>query len=371
VPTIEFVANANGTNQTFTNANIANIASNALCSTYVNGVLTTVADFSVSGNVLTLTRYVNTGDVISVAAFGVTNIAVTGAGGANTQLQFNNADSLGGISHATYNGTALTLGSNAQVKITGGTTGQALTTDGTGNLSWALPATAAGGIDTELQFNDGGVITGISTATYDGAVLSLGDVAEVSIAGGTAGQSLTTDGSGVLTWGPALLGQWVNAGPITVGATTTAPAKGTPFNDFVRYRKIAPKEYSIQFMYSQSTAGTGGTGEYLFSLPAGLEFDFTAPGQKLNAAALNVTVNPQTPTFALPGIGGMVVGTGGPTPFEPKVLIIPYSATQFRILNATSLGASPGQAGFINSVNYSLADAAVAYNLNFSFIATT
>jgi len=57
-------------------------------------------------------------------------------GGSTTQLQYNNAGSFGGISTATYSGGQLSLGSNAQVKITGGTTGQVLSTDGAGNLSW-------------------------------------------------------------------------------------------------------------------------------------------------------------------------------------------------------------------------------------------
>ena len=62
-------------------------------------------------------------------------------GGSTTQLQYNNAGSFGGISTATYSGGQLSLGSNAQVKITGGSNGQVLSTDGAGNLSW----TAGGG----------------------------------------------------------------------------------------------------------------------------------------------------------------------------------------------------------------------------------
>ena len=57
-------------------------------------------------------------------------------GGSTTQLQYNNAGSFGGISTATYSGGQLSLGSNAQVKITGGSNGQVLSTDGAGNLSW-------------------------------------------------------------------------------------------------------------------------------------------------------------------------------------------------------------------------------------------
>jgi hypothetical protein len=63
------------------------------------------------------------------------------AGGSNTQLQYNNGSLLAGIPTATYNGSNLSLGNVGNVKITGGVNGYVLQTDGTGNLDWA----AAGG----------------------------------------------------------------------------------------------------------------------------------------------------------------------------------------------------------------------------------
>jgi YD repeat-containing protein len=366
---MEFVVAANGAGQTFTNANIANILSNAQCSTYVNGALVTVADFSIAGSVMTVGRYLRTDDVVSIAPFGVTNMAVTGAGGATTQLQFNDAGNLRGITTATYNGTALTLGSNAQVKITGGTVGQSLVTDGTGNLSWSSTASAAG-LDTELQYNNAGASAGIPTATYDGSVLTLGAVDEVSITGGTAGQALITDGSGVLSFGQAMLPGWTNAGPVIIGAVTTAPTKGTPVVDFVRYRKIAPREYQVQMMYSQTTAGSDGSGNYLFTLPAGLQFDFTAPGQRMTPGVLSNTVAPAAVTLGLPGgSGGIVNGAGGTTTWVAQVVILPYSATQFRVFSASSLS-TVGTLTTVASDTYKLSDALTGYNWNFSFIAT-
>ena len=73
-------------------------------------------------------------------------------GGSNTELQFNNAGSFGGISSVTWNGTALSLGSNTQVKITGGTSGQVLSTDGSGNLSWATASGGATGLIEQVVF---------------------------------------------------------------------------------------------------------------------------------------------------------------------------------------------------------------------------
>lgn len=65
-------------------------------------------------------------------------------GGSNMQLQYNNNGSFAGISSATYNGNVLSLGDVSQVSIAGGTNGYVLQTDGTGNLSWTAQ-TGGGG----------------------------------------------------------------------------------------------------------------------------------------------------------------------------------------------------------------------------------
>jgi hypothetical protein len=201
--------------------------------------------------------------------------------------------------------------------------------------------------------------------------LRLGDVAEVSIEGGTAGQSLTTDGAGVLSWSPALIGSWTNTGVVTIGAVTTAPTKGTVAVDFTRYRKVAPREYQVQMMYSQTTAGSAGLGHYLFTLPAGLQFDFTAPGQRMTPGALSNIVAPTAVTLGLPGgpAGIVNISTGGTAGFTAQVIIIPYSATQFRVFTASALS-TVGTLTAVASDTYTLSDATTGYNWNFSFIAT-
>jgi hypothetical protein len=361
--TLEFVAPVDGIEQVFSDATIADILDSTTCSVFVNGVLMLSSEFTVSGTDITVHRWLSTDDVVSVAAYGVNNIAVTGAGGATSQLQYNLNGSLRGIASATYDGTKLTLGSNTNVKITGGSSGQALVTDGSGNLSWATAAAIAGGADTELQFNDGGVITGIPTATYDGTVLSLGDVSEVSIGGGSAGTSLVTDGSGGLSWGAAMLPGWTNSGPVVISAVTTAPTKGLTPVDFVRYRKISPNEYAVQVMLSQTSAGTAGSGDYLFTLPGGLEFDLASPGQRINTAAHS----PAIQGFALPG---GVSGTVGLDVNSTNILIVPYSTTQFRVMT-TFQSSSPAsnQRGFISATWYNLATVTMNLNLDFSFVA--
>lgn len=57
-----------------------------------------------------------------------------------------------------------------------------------------------GGLNTELQFNSNGALGGIPNVTWNGNVLTLGDVTALSIGGGENGYFLQTDGAGNLTW---------------------------------------------------------------------------------------------------------------------------------------------------------------------------
>ena len=69
-------------------------------------------------------------------------------------------------------GTATALNSDpANVIISGGSSGQVLSTDGSGNLSWAAGVTP-GGSDQQVQFNNGGAFAGTSNLTYDGSTLT-------------------------------------------------------------------------------------------------------------------------------------------------------------------------------------------------------
>lgn len=93
-------------------------------------------------------------------------------GGSNTQLQFNNNGTLGGISNVTWNGNILNLGNVASLSIGGGVNGYFLQTDGTGNLTWAAGGGGGGngspgGANTQVQFNDAGTFGGDAGFTYN------------------------------------------------------------------------------------------------------------------------------------------------------------------------------------------------------------
>jgi hypothetical protein len=113
-----------------------------------------------------------------------------------------------------------------------------------------------------------------------------------------------------------------DAGVITIGATTTAPSKGTTSADKVRWQRIGDQGH---FVYEfKTTAGGTGAGDYLVSLPAGLSFDSTKisfftgstfdSSMALGTSKIEATQSAQS-----------FVGTGS---------VVPYDATRFRVIIA-------------------------------------
>jgi len=120
------------------------------------------------------------------------------AGGANTQVQYNNAGALAGSANFTFNGTTATIntlnltnalgptygGTNQSTYTTGdilyssatntlsklgiGSTNQVLTVVG-GVPAWAANSGTPGGSNTQIQFNNSGSFAGSASLTWDGS----------------------------------------------------------------------------------------------------------------------------------------------------------------------------------------------------------
>jgi hypothetical protein len=111
-----------------------------------------------------------------------------------------------------FNPEAITI-PVGNLHILGGNNHNFLQTDGTGNLSWANPVAAAGGSNTQVQYNADGVLDGSASFTFNSntstvtiqnvtttGVSNLNYVGNVQIAGGASGYVLQTDGTGNLSW---------------------------------------------------------------------------------------------------------------------------------------------------------------------------
>lgn len=109
--------------------------------------------------------------------------------------------------NTSFTGQQISLGSNANVVITGGSAGQVLSTNGSGGLSWVSAAAADTAItvtaNAQPNITSTGTLTGLNVsgnASFTGANVSLGDAGNLKIGGGTSGQILTSLGSGNVAW---------------------------------------------------------------------------------------------------------------------------------------------------------------------------
>lgn len=146
-------------------------------------------DFIVSNNSINFT--VEPNDITFTPSDVQLNILTGGLGvpgGSAGELQFNSGAALGGIPTATYNGSNVIFSNINNLKIAGGTNGYVLNTDGTGNLSWVSVSTS-NNANYANYANFAGQAFGMNAS-----------VSNVKITGGTNGYVLQTDGTGNLTW---------------------------------------------------------------------------------------------------------------------------------------------------------------------------
>ena len=154
-------------------------------------------DFIVNNNSINFT--VEPNDITITPTDIQLNISTSGlstAGGSNTQLQYNNNGQFGGISNVTWNGSKLSLGNVANVRMTGGTNGYVLQTDGTGNLSWTAQTGnggggngTPGGANTQIQYNDSGSFGGNAGFTFNEVDGNVNMPANLIVAGNIIGNT--------------------------------------------------------------------------------------------------------------------------------------------------------------------------------------
>ena len=199
--------------------NQSNITSvGTLTSLSVAGNINTTGNISISGDYsgsnLSLGGNVSAANATIINRITVgSNLTVNSSGTLRVAGSFNSAGS-----------PNVTLGTLANIKITGGSAGQNITTDGTGNLYWSTGGGGGGnpgGTNQSVQFNNGGDFGGDSSFIYDSGTtqlqvpnirsntnanfagassVNLGSVANLRISGGLNGYVLSTDGSGNLSW---------------------------------------------------------------------------------------------------------------------------------------------------------------------------
>ena len=156
------------------NANVGNLG--------VSGLI------SVAGNITSGNIYANSGTIGATSLSGTLTTAaqpnITSVG-TLTSLSVTGTTTTGNLSagNVSFTGSNVSLGQIGNVKITGGTSGFVLVTDGSGNLSFANPVTVGtqpAGLNTQVQYNDGGALGASSLFTFNKSTNILNVSGEVS-----------------------------------------------------------------------------------------------------------------------------------------------------------------------------------------------
>jgi hypothetical protein len=143
---------------------------------------------------------------------------------------------------------------------------------------------------------------------------------------------------------------------ITLGAVTTAPTKGTIVTDSVQWTR-GGRFATILYRYNQSTAGTVGSGDVLFSFPSGLSAD-TAVIPTYSGVLAGTTSSAQASN--LPMAGNICYGTNYAANCVFGVL---YSSTQFRVFWYDPGGPSAGVLGSSFGNPMGTANAGFSFNI--------
>jgi len=147
---------------------------------------------------------------------------------------------------------------------------------------------------------------------------------------------------------------WVDTGPITITATTTNPTKATTKQqDSVRWRQVGDS-YEVEYRYNaaSATGAANGSGDYVFSLPNGVEITDDISNQ---TSVANLYLNPQA--LGTMEVVGVVGGSGSAAGLIKTA--VKYSSNSFRIRGENEFNTS----ATVSSGNYALNQA----NLFFYF----
>lgn len=138
----------------------------------------TLTSLAVTGNIsaanISITNTFTAPNISVTGTIGTSNLSVTNTATLNSNTIIGSAGNLviNGRFNAA-NSSNVFLGNVSNVKITGGINGYVLSTDGTGNLSWAAGGSGGngtpGGSNTQVQYNDSGTFGGSSFFTFNEA----------------------------------------------------------------------------------------------------------------------------------------------------------------------------------------------------------
>jgi len=251
--------------------------------------------FSGSGNLLSNVTAVKSGTVTTNAQPNITSVGTLTSLSVSGNTRTGNLSTTGNANvSGLIVGSSANLGAVGNVKITGGTSGQYLQTDGTGNLTWSTSTGGngtPGGSNTQVQFNNAGAFGGVSGFAFNNTTGIL-TVPNVSASG-----NITSVNANL---GNAVTANYFigNGTPMTFNTSANIIYVGTNGNDSNNGSINKP----FLTIKAALTAASGGNisvhvapGIYTEANPITIPANVALMGDNLR----NVTIIPQTPASDL------------------------------------------------------------------------
>lgn len=121
---------------------------------------------------------------------------------------------------------------------------------------------------------------------------------------------------------------WIDAGTITVTATTSNPTKGTTANDKIRWKREG-KDCCFRIEFRTTANGTSGSGDYLFAMPSNMSIDSTY-------MPFYTTVESTGSWIANSGNGAIFYNDNSGN--NGVACAVPYDASTFRLMGLIESG---------------------------------
>lgn len=331
------------------------------------------------------------GSVTITSSTGGASYTLRLPGSLGSPNQFLSVSSAGFLSWASSSGGTTTTGSVTQTSSAGGntytvswpgaqgTSGLSLINDGSGNLSWGFPAggvinatttysigstetlilcssasfnitmpTAVGQKDRRITLQSSGISISQAYTVLTVSGQTVGGVASAKYILNTNNESATfcSDNSNWQQISHFANTAWASAGSTTITATTSSPTKGALAADNFFWRRIGDS-MECRIEYRQTGAGSAGTGDYLFRIPA---------SASINTASLTayLTVGGTPSTF--PNCVGQGTWSAG-TPGDLSVVV--YDQTNVRFFSLSDNA-------FVSNATRGLDNSTQGYKMFFS-----
>ena len=150
---------------------------------------------------------------------------------------------------------------------------------------------------------------------------------------------------------------------VTIGGSTTAPTKGSSRTmDKIVLADHGNGLCTVIVNYYQTNGGASGTGDYLFTLPGGYQFDTSVH----SAYAVAGDPNMSGVESWIPGSSGMLASAGG---LRMNAYAAVWDSTRFRILQGgEAIYSSNASIRYpVGSALYQLVGANIGYQMSFTF----